>query len=77
MNRAKYPDDEFCFSGQDVEGYIIFSKIHNDVGSIVFHIPNLGLRYNYRNEPIEEQDISFRFRREINKVKNITKVAKN
>ncbi len=77
MNRAKYPDDEFCFSGQDVECYIIFSKIHNDVGSIVFHIPNLGLRYNYRNEPIEEQDISFRFRREINKVKNITKVANN
>ena len=77
LNQAKYPDDEFCFSGQDVEGYVIFSKIHDDVEKINFNIPDLGLRYNYRNEPIEERDLSFGFRRDVKKVKNLSELAAN
>ena len=77
VNQAKYPDDEFCFSGQDVEGYVIFSKIHDDVGSILFRIPDFGLRYNYRNEPVEEIDLSFRFERELKKVRNLSELAAN
>ncbi|MGB0605900.1 MAG: hypothetical protein ACPGRY_13135 [Candidatus Latescibacterota bacterium] len=77
VNQTKYPDDEFCFSGQDVEGYVIFSKIHDDVGSILFRIPDFGLRYNYRNEPVEEIDLSFRFERELKKVKNLSELAAN
>ena len=76
-NRAKYPDDEFCFSGQEVEGYVIFSKIHDDVAEIVFHIPEFGLRYNFRNEPLETIDLQFRFKRDIQRVKNIDKLAAN
>ena len=73
--QAKYPDDEFCFSGQEVEGYVIFSKIHNDVEEIAVEIPQFGLRYNYRNEPIETMDLSFRFKREVQHVKNLEKIA--
>ena len=76
-NRARYPDDDFCFSGQEVEGYVVFSKIHDDVAEIAFHIPEFGLRYNFRNEPIETIDLSFRFKRDIKKVKNIDKLAAN
>ena len=76
-NRAKYPDDEFCFSGQEVEGYVIFSKIHTDVAEIAVEIPEFGLRYNFRDEPIETIDLRFRFKRDIKKVKNIDKVAAN
>ena len=76
-NRAKYPDDDFCFSGQEVEGYVVFSKIHDDVAEIVVEIPELGLRYNFRNEPVETIDLRFRFKRDIKKVKNIDALAAN
>ena len=76
-NRAKYPDDDFCFSGQEVEGYVVFSKIHGDVAEIVVEIPELGLRYNFRNEPVETIDLRFRFKRDIKKVKNIDALAAN
>ena len=76
-SQAKYPDDEFCFSGQEVEGYVVFSKIHTDVGEIAVKIPEFGLRYNYRNEPVETIDLSFRFKRDIKKVKDIEKLAAN
>jgi len=77
LNQAKYPDDEFCFSGQDVEGYVIFSKVHDDVEKISLHIPDLGLRYNYRSEPVEEIDIAFRFQRDLIKVKSLNELAAN
>ena len=76
-NRARYPDDDFCFSGQEVEGYVVFSKIHDDVANIVVEIPQLGLRYNFRNEPVETIDLRFRFKRDIKKVKNIDALAAN
>ena len=77
FNQAKYPDDDFCFSGQEVEGYVVFPKIHDDVAEIAFRIPEFGLRYNFRNEPLETIDLSFRFKRDIKKVKNIDKLAAN
>ena len=73
----KRQDDEFCFSGQDVEGYVIFSKIHDDVGSILFHIPDFGIRYNYRNEPVDEINLTFRFERELKKVRDLSELAAN
>ncbi len=73
--QGKYPDDEFCFSGQEVEGYVVFSKIHDDVSAITVRIPEFGLRYNYRNEPVETVDLSFRFKRDIQKVKNFDEIA--
>ena len=76
-NQAKYPDDEFCFSGQEVEGYVVFPKIHDDVAEIAVEIPEFGLRYNFRNEPVETIDLRFRFKRDIKKVKNIDKLAAN
>ena len=69
IRRANYPDDEFCFSGQEVEGYIIFPVIHDDVEEITFHLPGLGLRYNFRDEPVESKDLAFRFKRDLTKVR--------
>ena len=77
VTQAKYPDDEFCFSGQEVQGYVIFTKIHDDVEQVALHIADLGLRYNYRREPVEEIDLSFRFRRDLQKVRNISELAAN
>ena len=55
----------------------MFSKIHDDVAEIAIEIPEFGLRYNFRNEPVETIDLRFRFKRDIKKVKNIDKLAAN
>ena len=56
---------------------MVFSKIHDDVAEVAVKIPQLGLRYNYRNEPVETIDLSFRFKRDIKRVKNLEKLAAN
>ena len=58
-------------------GYVIFSKVHDDVKKISLHIPDFGLRYNYRNEPVEQIDLAFRFQRDLKKVKNLNELAAN
>jgi len=75
VTRAKYPDDEFCFSGQEVEGYVVFPKIHPDVKEITFEIPEVGIRYNFRNEPVETINLSFRFRRDVRKLRQLEELA--
>jgi len=77
FTRARYPDDDFCFSGQEVGGFIVFPKIHDDVEEVIVEIPGIGLRYDFRNEPIETIDLSFRFKRDIRKVKNLEELATN
>ena len=66
--------DTHCIE-TDTEGYVVFSKIHDDVSAITVRIPEFGLRYNYRNEPVETVDLSFRFKRDIQKVKNFDEIA--
>ncbi|NKB66516.1 MAG: hypothetical protein GKR89_05605 [Candidatus Latescibacteria bacterium] len=73
--RGQYPDDEFCFSGQEVEGYVIFPRIHDDVEEVTFQLSELGLRYNFRNEPVETKDLAFRFQRELIKVRTYEELA--
>ena len=75
LNRAMYPDDEFCFSGQTVEGFVVFPEIHTDVSEIELSIPSVGFRYNFRNEPVEAVALSFRFERDLKKVRRRDQVA--
>lgn len=75
IKRSQYPEDEFCFSGQTTEGYILFPVIHDDVAEIEFEIPALGIRYNFRDEAVEKLDLNFRFKRELRKVKTYQEVA--
>ena len=75
IQRTAYPDDEFCFSGQEVQGYVIFPKIHDDVDEITLHIIDLVNRYDYRGGPLESIDISYRFNRELRKVWSARELA--
>jgi len=75
IKRSQYPEDEFCFSGQTTEGYVLFPVIHNDVTEVTFEIPQLGIRYNFRDEPVEQLDLSFRFKRDLHQVKTYQEVA--
>ncbi len=75
IKRSQYPEDEFCFSGQTTEGYILFPVIHNDVTEVTVEIPQVGIRYNFRDEPIEQMDLSFSFKRDMRKVKTYQELA--
>jgi hypothetical protein len=75
IERSRYPDSEFVFSGQETEGYILFPVIHSDVAEINFRIPVMGIRFNFRDEPTETLDLTFRFDRELLKVKTYEEVA--
>ena len=75
LNLALYPEDDFCFSGQEFEGYIVFDKIHTDVDDIVFRIPSVGIRYDFRDEPLETVSLAFKFERDLIKVKRRDQVA--
>ena len=75
VKRSQYPDDEFCFSGQTTEGYVLFPVIHDDVSEVTFEIPVLGIRYNFRDEAVEQVDLSFRFKRDMRKIKTYDELA--
>lgn len=75
LKRTLYPDDAFCFSGQELSGYIVFEDVHTDVREIIFKIPRFGLRYDFRNEPLETVDLSFRFERDLLKVSRRDQIA--
>ena len=75
IERAVFPENEFVFSGQETEGYVIFPVIHSDVDQIDFRIPEMGIRFNFRNESTETLDLNFRFNRDLLKVKTYDEVA--
>jgi hypothetical protein len=53
------------FSGQELEGYILFRPLHTDVSKMVVTVKDLAIRFDYRGEPVEAVDIAFRFEREV------------
>ena len=70
-----YPDNDFCFSGQEFEGYIVFDKMHDDVEDIIFRIPTVGIRYDYRDEPLETVALAYKFERDLIKVRRRDQIA--
>ena len=57
----------YVFSGQEVEGYVVFPVLHSDVESFTVHIDDVGLRFDYKSDPVETVDLSYHFDREVYK----------
>ncbi|MFP6644666.1 MAG: hypothetical protein VCF24_14075 [Candidatus Latescibacterota bacterium] len=55
------------FSGQETEGFLIFPALHADVNSVELVIHDAALRFDFRDEPVDQIDISYAFEREIGK----------
>jgi hypothetical protein len=56
---------DMIFSGQEVEGYIVFPALDRDVEAFTVWVERIVLRFDYRNEPVETIDIPYRFHREV------------
>ncbi|MCY3736726.1 MAG: hypothetical protein OXG13_10020 [Gemmatimonadaceae bacterium] len=56
---------EPVFNGQETEGFIVFPALHPDVTEVEVVINEAMLRFDYRDEPVEMVDITYRFRRDV------------
>ena len=67
LNRTMY-QKEMLFSGQETEGYLVFPSLHPDVTALTMTILDAITRFDYRDEPVESMDISYRFEREVGRI---------
>ena len=56
---------EPVFDGQERGGFIVFPALHPDVDEVEIVINDAMLRFDYRDEPVETVDITYRFRRDV------------
>lgn len=64
MVRTGYRPD-YVFSGQEAAGYVVLPVLHNDVEDFTVHVPEVGVRFDYRSAPLERLDLSYHFKREV------------
>ena len=67
MDRTLFPN-EMIFSGQELEGFLVFQSLNPDVAALTLKIHQAVTRFDYRDEPVETIDISYRFGRDIGRV---------
>lgn len=63
LKSTLYPEGEPVFAGQTKSGYVVFRVLHDDVTQVTVHVPNVALRFDYRDEPVETTDLEFCFGR--------------
>ena len=63
MNSMAQPKP--VFNGQETQGFVVFPALHADVSEVEVVIDDAMLRFDYRDEPVETVDISYRFRRDV------------
>jgi hypothetical protein len=67
LRRTMLPNEQI-FSAQESQGYIVFEPLAADVGRITVHIPNVAVRFDYRDVPVEMVDVTMKFEREIGRI---------
>jgi len=53
------------FSGQEAEGFVVFPPLDDDVVQLTVTVPDVALRFNYLDEPVETADLQYVFAREV------------
>jgi len=56
---------EDIFSGQETEGLIVFRPLDEDVAQMTVTVRDLVIRFDFRGEPAESLDVSYRFERDV------------
>ena len=55
------PEHGAVFSGQETSGYVVFSSLDEDVRDIQVTMQDVVLRFDYRGEPVQTVDFTYRF----------------
>jgi predicted small lipoprotein YifL len=53
------------FSGQEARGYLVFPALHDDVTELRVSIPQIIVRFDYAENPVEYTAVQFDFAREV------------
>ena len=64
LRRTLYQTDPL-FSAQEREGFVVFPRIDPDVKAFSVQLSDIALRFDYRGEPVETIELTFRFQREV------------
>ena len=64
LTRTMYPDED-VFSGQEVEGYVVFPALPHDINEFTVHLSDVAIRFDFRQQPVETIDLAYRFQREV------------
>ncbi|MSR84642.1 MAG: hypothetical protein EXS58_17280 [Candidatus Latescibacteria bacterium] len=70
LMRTIYKPD-YVFSGLESSGYVVLPVLHNDVEDFTVHVPGVGVRFDYKSVPVERLDLSYQFKREIYRARNV------
>lgn len=54
-------DSNEVFSGQEASGYLVFKALDSDVRDIQVTVQDVVVRFDYRNEPVQTMDLTYRF----------------
>lgn len=76
LKRSIYYGDEI-FSGQEAEGFILFPVLHHDVRRVHLRLQNVVLRFDFRNEPIEQIDVEYVFERDVGRILSDGRIVKD
>lgn len=74
LRRTLFKNEE-VFSGQEVEGFVVFPVLHSDVGKLKVVIKDMVLRFDFRNEPVEAVDVESHFGRDVGRIYRDGKVV--
>ncbi len=66
LRRYLYRAD-FAYSGQELEGYLIFPLLAHDVTEFAVNMADVALRFDFRDEPTATADLTFRYQRQVYK----------
>lgn len=58
---------EMIFSGQDHEGFLVFPVLPPDVTDFTVTLADVALRFNYADEPIQTETLTFAFTRQVSR----------
>ena len=59
---------ESVFSGQEVEGFLVFPALHPDVRELRLKVEDVAIRFDFRGEPVEMLDLEYLFFRETGRI---------
>ena len=56
------------FSGQEVQGFLVFPALHPDVQELRLRLEDVAIRFDFRGDPIELLDLEYLFFRETGRI---------
>lgn len=67
LKRSLFPSEDI-FSGQEAEGFVVFEPLDDDVEAMTLTVEDILIRFDYRGDPTEHTQTSYKFKREIGRI---------